>query len=86
MLRWITFPNAEWARPIELWRFADRAGTVAALPLLMARVETAARDRGAKTMWLGVWERNDRARAFYVKCFVDAGNTYFCSAPIQTIG
>ena len=46
--------------------------------LLMARVETAARERGAKTMWLGVWERNDRARAFYAKCgFVDAGEHIF---------
>ncbi|HET9369120.1 MAG TPA: GNAT family N-acetyltransferase [Vicinamibacterales bacterium] len=26
-----------------------------------------ARKRGAKTMWLGVWERNSRAVAFYAK-------------------
>jgi ribosomal protein S18 acetylase RimI-like enzyme len=32
----------------------------------------------AKTLWLGVWERNDRARAFYTKCgFVDAGEHIF---------
>jgi len=66
--------------PIELWRFyVDRAwhgrGVAAAL---MARVTTAAQQRGAKTLWLGVWERNDRARAFYTKCgFVDAGEHIF---------
>ena len=66
--------------PIELWRFyVDRAwhgrGVAAAL---MARVKTAARERGAKTLWLGVWERNDRARAFYAKCgFADAGEHIF---------
>ena len=66
--------------PIELWRFyVDRAwhgrGIAAAL---MDRVTAAARERGAKTLWLGVWERNDRARAFYAKCgFVDAGEHIF---------
>jgi diamine N-acetyltransferase len=66
--------------PIELWRFyLDRAwhgrGIAAAL---MDRVKAAARARGAKTMWLGVWERNDRARAFYAKCgFADAGEHIF---------
>jgi len=65
---------------IELWRFyVDRAwhgrGIAASL---MERVKQAARERGAKTMWLGVWERNDRARAFYVKCgFADAGAHIF---------
>jgi GNAT superfamily N-acetyltransferase len=66
--------------PIELWRFyVDRAwhgrGVAASL---MERAKAAARERGAKTLWLGVWERNDRARAFYVKCgFVDAGEHIF---------
>lgn len=66
--------------PIELWRFyVDRAwhgrGVAASL---MARVEIAARERGAKTLWLGVWERNHRARAFYVKCgFADVGEHIF---------
>ena len=35
---------------------------------LMEAVERAAGARGARTMWLGVWERNDRAQAFYRKC------------------
>ena len=34
--------------------------------------------RWARKLWLGVWERNDRARAFYVKCgFADAGEHIF---------
>ncbi len=45
---------------------------------LMDRVKAEARARGAKTLWLGVWERNDRARAFYAKCgFADAGEHIF---------
>lgn len=66
--------------PIELWRFyVDRGwhGRGVAQPL-MEQVRTAARDRGARTLWLGVWERNDRARAFYAKCgFADAGEHIF---------
>jgi ribosomal protein S18 acetylase RimI-like enzyme len=56
-------------RPLELWRFyVDFAwhgrGVAHAL---MASVEEAARARGAGTLWLGVWERNVRAQAFYRK-------------------
>ena len=66
--------------PIELWRFyVDAAwhgrGVAQAL---MEQVKAVARERGAKTLWLGVWERNDRARAFYAKCgFADAGEHIF---------
>lgn len=34
---------------------------------LMDASINAARDRGAQTLWLGVWERNPRAVAFYAK-------------------
>ena len=34
---------------------------------LMIAVETAAVARGADALWLGVWERNLRAQAFYAK-------------------
>ena len=38
----------------------------------------AARARGAGTLWLGVWERNPRGIAFYVKCgFRDVGSKPF---------
>jgi diamine N-acetyltransferase len=66
--------------PIELWRFyiAREWHGRGIAPLLMERVKEVARERGAKTLWLGVWERNDRARAFYVKCgFTDAGEHIF---------
>jgi GNAT superfamily N-acetyltransferase len=71
----VTGPN-----PIELWRFyvaREWHGRGVAAPL-MDRVRIAARERGANTLWLGVWERNDRARAFYAKCgFADAGEHIF---------
>ena len=66
--------------PIELWRFyVDREwhGRGIATPL-MERVKVEARARGAKTLWLGVWEHNGRARAFYAKCgFADVGEHIF---------
>ena len=31
-------------------------------------MEDKARARGARELWLGVWERNERAQAFYRKC------------------
>lgn len=55
--------------PIELWRFyVDPAwhGRGAAAALMDAAVD-AARARGARTLWLGVWEHNPRAQAFYRK-------------------
>lgn len=68
------------AGPIELWRFyvsREWHGRGIARPL-MDRVRNEARARGATTLWLGVWEKNDRARAFYVKCgFADVGEHIF---------
>jgi ribosomal protein S18 acetylase RimI-like enzyme len=54
---------------IELWRFyVDKAwhgqGIAAGL---MEAAKRCARRRGAATLWLGVWERNARAQAFYRK-------------------
>lgn len=54
---------------IELWRFyVDKPwhGTGVATALMEGTKERARR-RGATTMWLGVWERNARAQAFYRK-------------------
>jgi ribosomal protein S18 acetylase RimI-like enzyme len=56
-------------KPIELWRFyvhREWHGRGLAKPL-MDRVKAEASARGGQTLWLGVWERNDRARAFYAK-------------------
>ena len=65
---------------VELWRFyvhRDWHGRGVA-QALMDRVKVEARQRGARTLWLGVWERNDRARAFYAKCgFADVGEHIF---------
>lgn len=55
--------------PIELLRFyVDRPWQGRGVAHeLMDTVVAAARSRGARTLWLGVWERNSRAIAFYEK-------------------
>jgi ribosomal protein S18 acetylase RimI-like enzyme len=66
--------------PVELWRFyIDRGWHGRGIAqALMEQVRATARARGAKTLWLGVWERNHRARAFYAKCgFTGAGEHIF---------
>ncbi len=66
--------------PIEIWRiYVDRAyhGQGVAQWLMDTCVD-AARRRGAATLWLGVWEHNPRALAFYRKMgFVDVGEHVF---------
>lgn len=68
------------AEPSELWRFyVERAwhGRGVA-PALMEAVVAAAAEQAARTLWLGVWERNERAQAFYRKCgFHDVGTQPF---------
>lgn len=45
---------------------------------LMSAVEALARRRDARELWLGVWERNPRAQAFYRKCgFEKVGKQIF---------
>jgi len=56
-------------QPVELLRFyVDKPwqGRGVANELMQA-LETQARARGARELWLGVWERNERAQAFYRK-------------------
>ncbi len=55
------------SRPIELWRFyLDTAWHGRGLAQdLMAAVLGEARAMTADALWLGVWEHNPRARAFY---------------------
>jgi ribosomal protein S18 acetylase RimI-like enzyme len=74
--------------PVELLRFyVDRPfhgrGIAQAL---MRTVDDVARAIGGRTLWLGVWERNPRAIAFYTKCgFVDVGEqTFLVGADEQT--
>ena len=56
--------------PVELKRFyVDKPWHGQGLARsLMEAAERAARARGAREFWLGVWERNGRAQAFYRKC------------------
>jgi len=72
------------SRPIELQRFyVDRPvhGTGVA-QALMAAARQAARELGGEHLWLGVWERNPRAIAFYAKTgFRDVGSTVFHVGP-----
>jgi diamine N-acetyltransferase len=54
---------------IELWRFyVDKSWHGRGIAhALMDAAKARGRRRGARTMWLGVWERNARAQAFYRK-------------------
>ncbi len=66
--------------PMELWRFYVERGWhgQGIAQVLMARVVGEAVSGGAKTLWLGVWEHNHRARAFYGKSgFADVGEHVF---------
>ena len=66
--------------PLELWRFYIASGWHGRglAQSLMERVEVEAQRRGGNTLWLGVWEHNLRAKAFYSKCgFTDVGSHIF---------
>lgn len=66
--------------PIELLRFyVDRPWQGRGLArTLMEAVDREAVRRGADMLWLAVWERNERARAFYRKAgFSDVGSKEF---------
>lgn len=65
---------------IEIQRFyVDRAWHGRGISQsLMRECENVARQLGARTIWLGVWEHNARAIAFYEKCgFRDVGSQPF---------
>ena len=66
--------------PIELWRFyvARSWHGRGVAQALMGRVELEASRCRARTLWLGVWEHNARAKAFYARNgFVDVGSHVF---------
>jgi ribosomal protein S18 acetylase RimI-like enzyme len=66
--------------PLELWRFyvARPWHGRGIAQALMNQVNAEAHQRGARTLWLGVWERNERAKAFYRKIgFTDVGSHLF---------
>jgi GNAT superfamily N-acetyltransferase len=65
---------------VELWRFyVDQAWHGRGVArVLMDVVHDEARRRGAGAIWLGVWEHNPRAQAFYRKCgFTPVGSHIF---------
>ena len=74
--------------PVELGRFyVDRPWQGRGLAQrLMAWCGTRLRGSNGRTLWLGVWERNPRAIAFYGKCgFRDVGRQDFrLGADLQT--
>jgi ribosomal protein S18 acetylase RimI-like enzyme len=81
-------PEVSGPSPIELWRFyvdsAHHGRGVA--QALMASVIDIAENKGAQTLWLGVWEHNLKARAFYRKAgFVDVGaHDFVVGQDVQT--
>ncbi len=72
------------AAAIELHRFyVDRRAHGSGLASdLMQAVHQAAHEFEGRHVWLGVWERNPRAIAFYKKeNFVDVGSTVYMVGP-----
>ena len=80
-LRWGVSPACvTGTKPVELWRFyiAQLWHGRGVAQALMRSVESEAYRRGSRTLWLGVWERNERAKAFYHKTgFIDVGSHVF---------
>ena len=70
--------------PIELHRlYLDKRAKGSGLASeLMLAVRKAAKEFGAQHIWLGVWEHNPRAIAFYRKTgFSDVGSTIYMVGP-----
>ncbi len=66
--------------PIELVRIyvLQKAVGEGIGPALMEACIKVAKGKGACTLWLGVWENNPRALAFYARCgFMDVGFHHF---------
>jgi len=73
-------PCVQGPDPIELVRIYVLQNAVGKGigPALMEACIGVAKAQGARTLWLGVWERNPRALAFYARSgFVDVGFHHF---------
>lgn len=72
--------NVTGVNPIELVRLyvsQDQLGSGVGAALMQASIDEARRS-GHKTLWLGVWEHNPRAQAFYRKWnFTEIGTHVF---------
>lgn len=76
------------AAPIELHRFYvdQRAHGSGLASRLMQAVHQAAHKMQGRNVWLGVWERNPRAIAFYKKeKFADVGSTFYMVGPDKQV-
>ena len=74
--------------PIELHRFYvdQRAHGSGLASRLMQAVHQAAHEFQGRHIWLGVWEQNPRAVAFYKKeMFIDVGSTFYMVGPDKQI-
>lgn len=73
-------PSVQAQRPIEIYRLYVRRewhGARVGRALVQRAIETA-RELGCDAVWLGVWERNPKAVAFYERMgFVDVGEQIF---------
>ncbi len=81
-------PCVTGAQPVEIERFYvdfPWHGKGVAQGMMALAMDTA-RAMGGKTLWLGVWERNARAIAFYAKLgFIDVGeHTFVLGTDVQT--
>ena len=77
-------PCVDHAAPVELHRFYldSRVHGTGLASRLMRAVHRASEELQGKHIWLGVWEQNPRAIAFYKReLFVDVGTTYFMVGP-----
>ena len=74
-----TSPMFSGERPVEIQRFYVNALHHGAglAHQLMAHVVARAETAGSTVLWLGVWERNPRALAFYRKWGLDAVAEHF---------
>jgi len=73
-------PDVPGSRPVELVRFYARTRWIGkgVGPALMQKCLEQASQQGYDMIWLGVWERNPRAIAFYQKWgFVQVGTHIF---------
>jgi GNAT superfamily N-acetyltransferase len=64
-------------RLVKLYVYADAIGSGVGAALMRSSIEWA-RNSGYESLWLGVWEHNQRARAFYERWgFVPVGTETF---------
>ena len=81
-------PCVTHAAPIELHRlYVDRKAHGSGLASkLMQAIHEAAYDFDGRHIWLGVWEHNPRAIAFYKKNdFADVGSTIYMVGPDEQV-